>query len=157
MTNPSNYAYHIKDEYFEKAQDSKLMQNKENGKFRPTFYCIKDETTSLLWMVPLSSQIDKYRRIYNKQIEKYGKCLTIVIGEFDGKETVFLLQNMFPIREYYIDHVHTHGGNPIPVKHSLRKKIKRNMKIILQIHARGKKIVFPDIDRLSRLMIAEMQ
>lgn len=157
MTYSNNYAYHIKDEYFEKVQDSKLMQSKENGRCRPTFYCMRDESTSLLWMVPLSSQIEKYRRIHDQQVRKYGRSLTIIIGEFDGKETASLLQNMFPIREYYIDHVHTHSGNPVPVKASLQKKIKRNMKRILRIHESGKKIVFPDIDRLACMMIAEMQ
>ena len=28
---------------FEKVQDDKLMQNKENGTYRPTFFCMRDE------------------------------------------------------------------------------------------------------------------
>lgn len=31
MIYQEGYVYHIKDEYFEKAKDDKLMQNKENG------------------------------------------------------------------------------------------------------------------------------
>ena len=57
------------------------MQNKENGNYRPTFYCMRDEKTSLLWLVPLSSRVEKFQAIYDKQIEKYGNCLTIVIGD----------------------------------------------------------------------------
>ena len=30
------YVYHINDEYFAKVQEDKLMQNKENGTYRPT-------------------------------------------------------------------------------------------------------------------------
>ena len=37
------YVYHINDGYFEKVQDDKLMQNKENGTYRPTFFCMRDE------------------------------------------------------------------------------------------------------------------
>lgn len=37
----------------------------------------------------------KFKAIHDKQVAKYGKCLTIVLGEFDGKEAAFLLQNMF--------------------------------------------------------------
>jgi hypothetical protein len=55
MLYKEGYVYHIKDEYFEKVNDDMLMQNKENGTYRPTFYCLKDAKTSLLWMVPLSS------------------------------------------------------------------------------------------------------
>ena len=51
------YVYHINDGYFEKVQDDKLMQNKENGTYRPTFFCMRDEKTSLLWMVPMSIRI----------------------------------------------------------------------------------------------------
>ena len=104
MIYQEGYVYHIKDEYFEKVQDSNLMQNKEGGIYRPTFYCLRDNKTSLLWMVPLSSRVEKFKAIHDKQMAKYGKCLTIVLGEFDGKEAAFLLQNMFPIRDYYLDH-----------------------------------------------------
>ena len=142
MIYQEGYVYHIKDEYFEKVQDGHLMQNKENGTYRPTFYCLRDEKTSLLWMVPLSSRVQKYKT---------------VLGEFDGKEAAFLLQNMFPVRDYYLDHIHTRNNNPVPVKHILHKEISTNMKRLRQLHARGKKVVFPDIDRLEQLMLTEIQ
>lgn len=156
MIYQEGYVYHIKDEYFEKVQDSKLMQNKENGTYRPTFYCLRDEKTPLLWMVPLSSRVEKFRTIHDKQVQKYGRCLTIVLGEFDGQEAAFLLQNMFPIREYYLDHIHTRNNNPVPVKHSIHREVSTNMKRLRQLHARGKKVVFPDITRLEQIMLTEL-
>ena len=133
------------------------MQNKEGGTYRPTFYCLRDSKTSLLWMVPLSSRVKKFKAIHNKQVAKYGKCLTIVLGEFDGKEAAFLLQNMFPIRDYYLDHIHTRNNNPVPVKHSIHKEVTTRMKKIRQLHSKGKKVVFPDIDRLEQIMLAEVK
>jgi hypothetical protein len=121
MDYQEGYVYHIKDEYFLKANDPNLMQNKENGK-----------------------------------IDKYGNCLTIVMGEYDGKQAAFLLQNMFPITEKYLDHIHTRNNNPVPVKHSIQTEISTKMKRILQLHARGKKIVFPDISTLESLMLKEI-
>ena len=114
------------------------MQNKEGGTYRPTFYCLRDNKTSLLWMVPLSSRVEKFKAIHDKQVAKYGKCLTIVLGEFDGKEAAFLLQNMFPIRDYYLDHIHTRNNNPVPVKHSIHREVTTRMKKIRQLHSRGK-------------------
>ena len=149
--------HNSKDEYFEKVLDSKLMQNKENGTYRPTFYCLRDKKTSLLWMVPLSTRVEKFRAIHDKQVQKYGRCLTIVLGEFDGREAAFLLQNMFPVREYYLDHIHTRNNNPVPVKHSIHKEVSTNMKRIRQLHARGKKVVFPNITRLEQIMLAELR
>ena len=153
MIYQEGYVYHIKDEYFEKVRDSNLMQNKEGGTYRPTFYCLRDNKTSLLWMVPLSSRVEKFKAIHDKQVAKYGKCLTIVLGEFDGKEAAFLLQNMFPIRDYYLDHIHTRNNNPVPVKHSIHREVTTHMKKIRQLHSRGKKVVFPDIDRLVYCII----
>ena len=156
MLYKEGYVYHIRDEYFEKVNDSMLMQNKENGTYRPTFYCLKDENTSLLWMVPLSSRVDKFRAIHDKQAKKYGRCLTIVLGKFDGKSAAFLLQNMFPVTEHYLDHIHTRNNNPVPVKHYLHSKISTNMKRLRQLHARGRKVVFPDITRLEKIMLEEL-
>ena len=155
MDYKEGYVYHIKDEYFTKVKDPNLMQNKENGNYRPTFYCIRDERTSLLWLVPLSSRVEKFQTIYDRQMAKYGNCLTIVMGEYDGKQAAFLLQNMFPITEKYLDHIHTRNNNPVPVRYSIQTEIRTKMKRILQLHSRGKKIVFPDISRLERLMLEE--
>ena len=156
MLYKAGYVYHIKDEYFVKVHDDKLMQNKENGNYRPTFYCVRDEKTGLLWMVPLSSQFAKFKAIHDKQIERYGKCLTIILGKYDGRDAAFLLQNMFPITEYYLNHIHTRNGNPVPVSFSVHQKITVNMKIIKQLLMRGKKIVFPDVLRLEKLMMKEI-
>ncbi len=150
------YVYHIKDSYFEKVNDDKLMKNKENGNFRPTFYCLKDEKTSLLWVVPMSSRIEKYQQIVNKQTERYGKALGIYIGTFDGKSSAFLIQNMFPIIDKYLDHIHTRNGNPVPVKESVKAEVKSRMQKARQLVSRGKKVVFPDIIRLEKLMLEEI-
>lgn len=84
------------------------MQNKESGTYRPTFYCLKDEKTSLLWMVPLSSWVDKFRAIHDKR-----------------------------------------------KKYSIHNQINTNMKRLRQLHARGRKVVFPDITRLEKIMLEE--
>ena len=157
MIYQTGYVYHIKDEYFTKAKDDRLMQNKEGGNYRPTYYALQDNTNTLLWMIPMSAKLEKYKAIHDMQVQKYGRCLTIVLGEYGDVPAAFLLQNMFPVTHYYLDHVHTKNGNPLPVKHSIQKAIQTNVKRILQIHSRGRKIVFTDIDRLYALMCKELQ
>lgn len=152
------YVYHIRDEYFSKAQDDKLMQNKENGTYRPTFLCLRDTgNEGLLWMVPMSTRVEKFQAICDKQRAKYGKCLTIVIGEFDGRNAAFLLQNMFPVTEKYLDHIHTRNGNPVPVKYTIAQEVRSNMQRLRQLINRGQKVVFPDVKRLEKLMLSELQ
>lgn len=152
------YVYHINDDYFAKVQDDKLMQNKENGTYRPTFLCLEDRNNpGLLWVVPMSTRVEKYQAIRDKQIEKRRECLSIVIGEYDGRQAAFLLQNMFPITEKYLDHIHTRNGNPVPVKHSIAQEVRTNMQKLRQLIYRGKQVVFPDVRRLEKLMLEELQ
>ena len=91
------YSYHIKDEFFDLVQDKYLMSNKEQGNYHPHYYAIQDrKNPKLYWMIPISSQAEKYKGIIEKKKKRYGKCNTIVIGSFAGKENAFLIQNTFP-------------------------------------------------------------
>lgn len=72
------YSYHVKDEFFELVQDKYLMSNKEQGNYRPHYYAIKDKKNpELYWMIPISSQVEKYKGIIEKKKKRYGKCNTI--------------------------------------------------------------------------------
>lgn len=96
----TGYIYHIKDEFFDKINDKRLMINHENGKSRPTYFTIKDK--DILWFIPLSSKISKYQPIIDKKIKKYGDCRSIIIGEIANKTSVILLQKCFSdIRKVY--------------------------------------------------------
>jgi hypothetical protein len=59
------------------------------------------------------------------------------------------------VHDDYLDHIHTRNNNPVPIKHSLHKEIKTNMKRLRQLHSRGKKVIFPDINRLEQIMLSE--
>lgn len=147
------YAYHIKDEYFIMAEDEHLMKNKEDGNYRPTMYCIKDNKYDIYWMIPISSQYDKYADIRSEMLRKGKKCKGIVLGKYDGKKAAFLIQNMFPVTLKYIDHVHTRNGNPVPVNRKLQEMIRKNTKSLIAISEKGIKVTFTDIIRLRNRLI----
>ncbi len=56
--------YIIKDKFFEDMEDPYLKGNKAGN--RPHYYCLEDTNTGIYWMIPLSSRIDKYRKIMEK-------------------------------------------------------------------------------------------
>lgn len=94
--------YIIKDTFFEFANEPYLKGNKRES--RPHYYCFKDEDTGLLWMIPLSSKIEKYKRIINKRKESNKPCDVIHIMKTDNNRVnAFLLADMFPITEEYIE------------------------------------------------------
>ena len=64
----TGYLYHIKDEFFEKINDGGLMINHEKGHSRPSYLAIKDN--NILWFIPLSTKIEKYKSIIENKVKK---------------------------------------------------------------------------------------
>ena len=151
----TGYLYHIKDEYFDVVNDETLMQNHERGKKRPTYFTIKDK--NILWFIPISSKIDKYQKIVDKKIEKYGFCNTILIEKIFDEDAAILLQNAFPTLEQYIDHIHTVNGSPARVSEKLEEIILKNFRNLMKLHTRGIKVFFTDIDKLKEKMLEEIK
>lgn len=151
----TGYLYHLKDEYFDIVNDDSLMQNHERGKKRPTYFTIKER--NILWFIPVSSKVNKYKKIINKKIEKYGFCNTILIEKLFDKDSAILLQNAFPTLEKYIDHVHTVDGKPARVPEKLETIILNNFIYLMKLHNRGINVFFTDIDKLKLKMLNELK
>ena len=151
----TGYLYHIKDEFFDVVNDSNLMTNHERGRKRPTYFTIKDK--DILWFIPLSSKVEKYKKIINNKIARYGRCDTILIREVLGKDTVILLQNAFPTIEMYIDHAHLlDNGKPAKVIASLKEEINKNFLHLLKLKSKGVNLFFADIDKIKSQMLNEL-
>lgn len=151
----TGYIYHIKEEFFEKINDKRLMINHENGRARPTYFTIKDK--NILWFIPLSSKVKKYQPIIDKKIKKYGNCKSIMISEIANKKSVILLQNAFPTLEKYIDHPHTINGAPVRVASNLKNEILENFNTLLAMKKQGINLFFTDIDKIKEKMLDELQ
>ena len=147
----TGYIYHIKDEFFDVINDKGLMINHENGHARPTYFTIKDK--DILWFIPLSSKVYKYKPIIDKKIKKYGSCRSIMIGTIADKESVILLQNAFPTLERYIDHPHIINGAPVRVADNLKYEIFDNFNALLAMKNQGINLFFTDIDKIKDKML----
>lgn len=151
------YVYHIKNEYFEVVNDDKLMKNHEGNYTRPNYFCFKNENEKFMWFIPMSSQVEKYRIIIKDKIKKYGRCDTIIIGKYRKRQTAFLLQNMFPITEKYIDHIDVVNNKPVPVVVGTQKEIENKVKVLFKLKKRGINLIFPDVDRIKELLLKELE
>ena len=150
------YVYHIKEEYFNVVKDKTLMRNHENGKARPTYFCVKEKKSDILWFIPMSSKVEKYKEIRDKKIKKYGNCDTILIEKFLGQDSVFLLQNMFPTIEKYVDHVHIINGVEAKVIDKVAKDLENNFYKIIGLIKQGKKVIFTDVENDLNKMKEEL-
>ena len=162
----------ISDEFFTiHDKEHKLMRNKEmiNGTAhgRPCFYAFSDKKNPLIfWCVPISSQIDKYKVVYNQKITrqkekgiKTPKCNTICFGEVMGIQKVFLIQNMFPIIDKYINEIYinqqTHTAVRIP--QNMEREIIFNAEKVLKLVWSGNEhLVFSAITKTFNDLEAEL-
>ena len=155
----TGHFYYINDKYFTDFPDSYLMKNKEtiNGQAhdRPCFYAIKDSSTNIYWLIPFSSQITKFKKIYNNKIQKYKRCDTIVFGDVLGHEKAFLIQNMCPVTIEYIKNEYIDSATNIPVRinGALEKELKEKARKILALQRKGFKLIFPDVLAIEKALL----
>ena len=152
----------LTDEYYAKFPDHGLLVNKEkiDGVLhdRPCFFAFADsDCKELFWLVPVSSQYDKYKAIYDKNIERYGRCPFIRFGEFLGKETPFLIQNICPATCKYINNVYIDKNNvPIRIDNRVARDIVSNSKAVLAKVARGSRLVFSKALEIKSVLLMEL-
>nr|DAJ66635.1 MAG TPA: hypothetical protein [Caudoviricetes sp.] len=151
--------YYIKSQYFIDFPDPMLMRNKEilNGvkHNRPCFYTFKDMGTGLYWMIPISSKVSKYKSYYNAKINKNGRCDTILFGKVLGHEKAFLIQNMCPVTDQYIDceYIDSASNAPVSVSGNFEIELLRKAQKVLSIQRNGGHLIFPNILEIQRQLL----
>lgn len=131
----TGYLYHIKDEFFDKINNKSLMINHENGHSRPSYLAIKDND---IWcFIPLSTKVDKYKTIIEKEVKKYGSCRTILIKKIAEREQAILIQNAFPTLEKYIQSRNTIDGKLVRISTAVEREIIDDFKYMLSLKENG--------------------
>ena len=155
----AGHFYYIDDSYCMDFPDQYFMKNKEtvNGQVhdRPCFYTFKDNSTGVYWMIPFSSQVSKFKKIYNSKIQKYKRCDTIVFGEVLGHEKAFLIQNMCPITSKYMKNEYFDARSNVPVRVTgiLEKDLKEKASKVLALQRKGAKLIFPNVLEIERKLL----
>ena len=117
----------------------------------PCFFAFPDSKNSeIYWVVPISSKFEKYKRIEQDKIRKYGRCNTICFGTVLGRNTAFLIQNMCPAIEKYLVPYIDKNRQPIRIDDRIAADIKKNAREVLAIARRGSKVIFPDVFQIYR-------
>ena len=146
---------HIKDEFFYKIKNKGLMINHEDGHTRPSYLAIKDK--DILWFIPLSTKIQKYKTIIENKRRKYGKCKTILIKTIAGKEQAILIQNAFPTLEKYVKSIHTVEGRIVKISSAVKREIISDLKYMFSLKDDGLNLFFTDIDLIKEIMLDELK
>ena len=154
--------YFLLEKYFIDFPDPSLEKNKEvfDGVYRdrPCFYAYQDDKTGLYWMIPISSKLDKYHMEYNKKINKYGICETIVFGIVLGQERAFLIQNMCPATLEYIGDEYAYSflsRIPVHIEPFLKEELEEKAKNVLGMVRRGRKLIFPKVLKIEKELLSK--
>lgn len=151
--------YFIKDEFFDVFKDYTLMANKENGNKRPCYFCFRDrKNKEIIWFVPISTKYEKYKELYEKKKSKSGKrkVYNFVFGNVLGKKAVFLIQNIFPTTEKYIENKYINSNRDVEIP----KKVKDNVIVtslrVVELAERGINIPFYNIVGMKRVLLENL-
>jgi len=147
--------YFISDDYYELFNNYSLMTNKENGNKRPCYLCFSDEKMpNIIWFVPISHKVEKYKKIYKKKTEKRKQVFNFVFGNVLGEEKVFLIQNMIPVTEKYIIAKYQTKGIDVEIKYALKQKVIKTAKIVLNLTEKYgyNNILFSDIESMKKIL-----
>lgn len=99
-------------------------------------------------MVPISSKTEKYKALYDETKKKYKRYDGLRFGYVNGKYRAFLIQNVCPVTEEYIDCQYMIENNTVPVtiNDKLSAEINGIVRKVVRLNKRGVRIVLTDIN-----------
>lgn len=148
--------YKVKDRYFTDfpSPDDRYMHNKAEN--RPYYLAIQD-ANGIIWLLPLSTQIEKYKRKIEADEERYGECLKYYMLGFMGGERAVLIGNMIPVIPEYISGEFTIAKEHYIVKNEKAiKAIQKRVRKYLALVRRGKLKPYVDILATEEKLLERM-
>jgi predicted acetyltransferase len=133
----SGYLYFIDDAFFVKVNDPFLKINYSDTS-RPHYVTFLDEKTSLFWLIPCSSKIEKYKKIIEAKQANKKPTDSIKIITIQDMKCVLLFQDMFPINKNYIKEQYIRGGQAVFISNpNLVRELEKTAKKIINLLRRG--------------------
>lgn len=151
--------YFVRDSFFQRVADPYLKINYDTTK-RPHYFAFQDAETSLYWLVPCSSKIEKFEQILNQKKERHKPTDTVKIVTIQSKKTALLFQDMFPTTAGYIDGPYIRGGQPVYIADpKVVQELEKTARKVIKLIRRGIKFTptQPDVNRIERLMLEELR
>lgn len=127
----------------------------ENGNKRPCYFCFNDlENKEIIWFVPISSKVEKYKSIYEIKKKSRKKVYNFVFGKVLGKEKTFLIQNIFPTTEEYIESKYQNKMQDVEITESLKQEIIETSMNVIKLAKKGINIPFYDIIEMKKILLS---
>lgn len=147
-----HHFYHVSDSYFDRYNrhgDKEITQNKDGR--RPYYYAIKVKNQKdLYFLIPLSSQVEKYEKMIARREERGLPNDTMHIAKVAGKKSAFLINKMIPVPAKYITDEKKYYGVPVKlVSNPEIRAIEEKARRIVFLTSKNAKIPYqPDLKKL---------
>lgn len=153
----TGHFYFLNPKYFEDYPNSKLMSNRAEFDMqehkRPCFYAFTEDG-QIFWLVPISSKVDKFEKVYQEKVKRYGKCDTIDFCYILGRKKAALIQNMCPVtKEYILNEYLDPHDNPVQLCDKTRKRIISKAKKVLILQRKGIDLIFGDVLKIEKQLM----
>lgn len=144
----------VSDQYFSDFPSIRHMSNKHEN--RPYYLAIKREN-GIIWIVPLSSRVDKYQAKIKEDESKHGECIFYYVANLKGNPSAFLIGNTIPVIEDYIKKPFMINGSPFVIEDKRDiKRIQSKLSRYLTMVRYGKLRPAVDILSIERSLISRM-
>ena len=150
--------YFLADGFFDTVNDPYLKINYEQTQ-RPHYFAFRETETSLYWLVPCSSRVEKYTNIIHKRREQKKSTYGLKIIKIQSNENVLFFQDMFPTIEKYIQTPYIRGGQVVRIADPKTiNDLESNAKTVISLLRRGTRFTptQPDVLKIEKLMLAEL-
>ena len=126
----------------------------ESGNKRPCYFCFNDpENEEIIWFVPISSKVEKYKVIYENKKKARKTVYNFVFGNVLGKEKAFLIQNIFPTTEKYIESKYQNKMQDVEITEVLKREIIQASMNVIKLAKKGINIPFYDIIEMKNILL----
>ena len=111
----------------------------------------------IIWFVPISTKYEKYKKIYENKKSKSGNraVYNFVFGKVLGKKSVFLIQNIFPTTEKYIEKKYTNSNIDVEIPTTERDNVIITSLRVVRLAEKGINLPFYNIIEMRDILLKE--
>ena len=97
--------------------------------------------------------MNKYRTIYENKKKTRKKVYNFVFGKVLGKEKAFLIQNIFPTTEEFIESKYQNKMQDVEITETLKQEIIKKSLNVIKLAEKGINIPFYDIIEMKNILL----
>ena len=105
--------------------------------------------------MPISTKYEKYKKLYESKKAKAGKrpVYNFVFGNVLGKKAVFLIQNIFPTTEKYIENKYVNSNIDVEIPTTVKDNVIITSFRVVELAERGINVPFYNIVEMKNILL----